>query len=41
MKPSIRNEEVDYFGSVGRPVPNLQLKIVDEDGTGVSHVPEV
>jgi 4-coumarate--CoA ligase len=41
VKPGTRSEEVDYFGSVGRPVPNLALKIVDEDGTDVSHVPEV
>jgi acyl-CoA synthetase (AMP-forming)/AMP-acid ligase II len=41
VKPGTRSEEVDYFGSVGTPVPNLELKIVDEDGKDVSHVPEV
>jgi 4-coumarate--CoA ligase len=36
-----RSEEVDYFGSVGTPIPNTELKIVDEDGKDVSHVPDV
>ena len=41
VRPGTRVEEVDYFGSVGTPVPNLELKIVDEEGKDVSHVPEV
>jgi 4-coumarate--CoA ligase len=40
VRPGTRNEEVDYFGSVGTPVPNLELKIVDEGGNDISHVPE-
>jgi 4-coumarate--CoA ligase len=41
VMPGTRSEEVDYFGSVGTPVPNLELKRVDEDGNDVSHVSEV
>lgn len=41
VRPGTKSEDVDYFGSVGTPVPNLELKIVDEDGKDVSHVPEV
>ena len=41
VSPGTRSEELDYFGSVGTPVANLELKIVDEEGKDVSHVPEV
>ena len=41
VRPGMNSEELDYFGSVGTPVPNLELKIVDEEGKDVSHVPEV
>lgn len=27
--------------SVGTPIPNVEVKIVDEDGRDVSHVPDV
>ena len=40
VRPGTSSEELDYFGSVGTPVPNLELKIVDEEGKDVSHVPE-
>jgi 4-coumarate--CoA ligase len=41
VKPGINSEEVDYFGSVGTPIPNVELKVVDEDGRDVRHVPDV
>ena len=41
VKPGPNSEEVDYFRAVGAPTPNVELKIVDEDGRGVSHGPNV
>jgi long-subunit acyl-CoA synthetase (AMP-forming) len=32
---------VDYFEPVGTPIPNAELKVVDEDSRDVSHVPDV
>ena len=41
VKPGTNGEEVDYLGLVGTPIPNVELKVVDEDGRDVSHVPDV
>jgi 4-coumarate--CoA ligase len=41
VKSGTNSEEVDYFRSVGTPISNMELRIVDEDGRDVSHVPDV
>jgi 4-coumarate--CoA ligase len=41
VKPGTNSEEVDDFGLVGTPIPNVELRVVDEDGKDVSDVPDV
>jgi 4-coumarate--CoA ligase len=41
VKLGIGSEEEDDFGPVGTPIPNVELKVVDEGGRDVSHVPDV
>jgi 4-coumarate--CoA ligase len=41
VKPGTNSEEVDDFGLVGTPIPNVELRVVDEDGNDVSDVPDV